>query len=289
MHSCPYSKTLIQPSPSPHSCPPQPLIPPLSRNHPHHHVRGRAERQLAPIAPSPSCRALPLKLLVLSCHSGLIESTIMAAKKAEQAWFEMRKASSANKAAKKAELHSKHVSRQGALWLASIRACFHKAQTVPPPCPPLLWERVHAGEPSCLMANALTRPRFLLIFLLSTQMEAMAIASALGPFVHAIDEEAAHMVADLISDDVHDKYAQKVRVQCVVFVFVLGKQASNLSGHPPNLALLISDSLSLSGPALAPQIVQALRPLYPAMGITADMIGTYGATDNACRKLARKL
>jgi hypothetical protein len=39
----------------------------------------------------------------------------------------------------------------------------------------------------------------------------------------------------------------------------------------------------------ASQVHQALKPLYPHMGITADMIGTYGATDNACRKLARKI
>ena len=40
----------------------------------------------------------------------LIQNTIMAAKKTEQAWFELRKASLANKAAKEAALHSKHVS-----------------------------------------------------------------------------------------------------------------------------------------------------------------------------------
>jgi hypothetical protein len=50
------------------------------------------------------------------------------------------------------------------------------------------------------------------------QMEAMAIASALGPFVYALDTEAALHIADLISDDVHDKYSQNVGFASPSFV-----------------------------------------------------------------------
>ena len=58
------------------------------------------------------------------------------------------------------------------------------------------------------------------------------------------------------------------------------------------MAMLCSDGVLF--PAPPSQIHQALRALYPEMGITADMIGTYGATDKACpehvhRKLARKV
>jgi hypothetical protein len=42
------------------------------------------------------------------------------------------------------------------------------------------------------------------------QMETMAIASVLAPFVHGFDEEAAHDLLDLVSDDVYDKYSHRV-------------------------------------------------------------------------------
>ena len=48
------------------------------------------------------------------------------------------------------------------------------------------------------------------------QIEAMAIASALGPFVYAHDAEAAQNIGDLISDDVHDKYSQRVSLAIVL-------------------------------------------------------------------------